>query len=94
MVDLMQNWPILTRCTPVQQVLSQIYLLRGTCARNGEKRVHVQTLLLHIHVPQDKYIHVQAPLSHIHVLRGISTSMYKKARTGRASLGGLSKIIR
>jgi len=61
MVDLMQNWPILTRCTPVQQVLSQIYLLRGTCARNGEKRIHVQTLLLHIHV-----------------LRGISTSMYKR----------------
>ena len=77
MVDLMQNWLILTRCTPVQQALSQIYLLRGTCARNGYKRVHVQ-----------------APLSHIHVLRGISASMRKKARTGRASLGGLSKIIR
>ena len=77
MVDLMQNWPVLTRCTHVAQALSQIYLLRGTCARNGEKRIHVQ-----------------APLSHIHVLRGISTSMYKKARTGRASLGGLSKIIR
>lgn len=50
MVDLMQNWPILTRCTPVQQTLSQIYLLRGTCARNGYKRVHAQTLLLHIQV--------------------------------------------
>ena len=50
MVDSMQNWPVLTRCTPVQQALSQIYLLRGICARTGYKYIHVQTLLLHIHV--------------------------------------------